>query len=285
MGEAGDSFDDAAAAAGTPLSTIANAFEDLAGSIPPDDSDSTLNLSQFLSACSLVSVLFGFLGFAFKFAELEYVSKVQDLMEASKTYNTLNDILDHDVHQKTVRQPGSRTRNLRRVRQGLDLVRALFEEFLSTKWPEMDKAYCGPGWALRQSACSLKDAASKAYEQVCAPYHSWAIRKAVGAGMYALPTREQLLLRLNENDNTVEKAMRRYITASSPVIAYIDKLYMSRDITLDCELATSAAYFLLFGRRRAALVLSLWKSSNPNPWLLTLFTPFGFFIWMAISFL
>ena len=49
------------------------------------------------------------------------------------------------------------------------------------------------------SDCSLRDAASTAYAQVCAPYHTWTIKKAVGAGMYALPTREQLLLRLNEN--------------------------------------------------------------------------------------
>lgn len=48
------------------------------------------------------------------------------------------------------------------------------------------------------SGCSLKEAASNAYGQVCAPFHTWAIRKAVGAGMYALPTREQLIVRLNE---------------------------------------------------------------------------------------
>lgn len=45
---------------------------------------------------------------------------------------------------------------------------------------------------------TLYDAATTAYGQVCAPFHSWAIRKAVGAGMYTLPTREQLILRLNE---------------------------------------------------------------------------------------
>jgi len=46
---------------------------------------------------------------------------------------------------------------------------------------------------------SLRDPASKAYEQVFAPHHGWAIRKAVSAGMYALPTKEQLLKKLNED--------------------------------------------------------------------------------------
>lgn len=46
---------------------------------------------------------------------------------------------------------------------------------------------------------SLNDPASKAYAQVFAPYHGWVIRKAVAAGMYALPTKVQLLKKLNED--------------------------------------------------------------------------------------
>lgn len=46
---------------------------------------------------------------------------------------------------------------------------------------------------------SLKNPASKAYGQVLSPYHGWAIRKAVAAGMYALPTKAQLLQKLNED--------------------------------------------------------------------------------------
>ena len=42
--------------------------------------------------------------------------------------------LDLDVANGTVRTSGSHSRNLRRVRQGLDLIRALFEQFLSTKY-------------------------------------------------------------------------------------------------------------------------------------------------------
>jgi ABC-type transport system involved in Fe-S cluster assembly fused permease/ATPase subunit len=55
-------------------------------------------------------------------------------VEASKEYNTLQTILDLDVANGTVRTSGSHSRNLRRVRQGLDLIRALFEQFLSTTY-------------------------------------------------------------------------------------------------------------------------------------------------------
>ncbi|KAF8389780.1 hypothetical protein HHK36_024299 [Tetracentron sinense] len=249
---------------GTHLSVIAEAFEELSNSIATSSDD--LRLLPFTDACSLVSLLFGFLGIAFKFAELKYVCKersgtvieyyliipmivldrfldgpnqsplkiwaelaglpdytgplpslvlVRNLVQASKTYNTLKNILDYDVENDTVRKPGSLSRNLRRVRQGLELIKTLFEQFLSS------------------DECSLREAASTAYAQACAPYHTWAIRTAVFAAMYALPTREQLLLKLNETDSSAEKEMRRYIKASLPVIEYIDNLYISRNISLD----------------------------------------------------
>ncbi|XP_074577383.1 ACD11 homolog protein-like [Curcuma longa] len=207
---------DGAAAPARPLAVVASAFEGISRMIDCDsDGSGDLRLAPFSNACSLVTVLFGCLGLAFKFAELEYASKVNDLIEASKTYDTLSSILDHDIENDSVRKQGSHSRNLRRVRLGLDLVKALFEQYLSS------------------SVCSLKEAASTAYGQVCAPFHAWTIRKAVGAGMYALPTRDQLLLRLNETDDSVKTEMERYIDASRPIIEYIDNLFLSRNITLD----------------------------------------------------
>ncbi|XWS69782.1 hypothetical protein CRYUN_Cryun04dG0208200 [Craigia yunnanensis] len=217
--EADNVFDDSerkkVMATKTPLSAIVQALEELSEFLGCQMKVEELRLDTFCDACSLVSVLFSCLGLAFKFAEMEYVAKVRDLVEASKRFATLENVLDVDVANDTVKKPGSHSRNLRRVRQGLDLIRALFEEFLSSE------------------DYSLREAASTAYAQVCAPYHTWAVRTAVYAGMYTLPTREQLLLKLNETDHTVEKKMRRYIEASRPVIAYIDKLYISRKITLD----------------------------------------------------
>lgn len=216
----------AKAKAKTPLSSVAEAFEELSEFVRSQTRNGKrtdgnkndkveLELETFLGACSLVSVLFSSLGLAFKFAECEYVAKVGSLLEASKKYCTLQTIIDRDVANGTVRTPGSHSRNLRRVRQGLDLIRALFEQFLSN------------------DDSSLKNAATTAYSQVCAPFHSWTVRTAVYAGMYTLPSRDQLLLNLNETDQSAEKKMRRYIEASLPVIRYIDELYTSRNISLD----------------------------------------------------
>lgn len=49
---------------------------------------------------------------------------------------------------------------------------------------------------------SLKGPATKAYAMVFEQHHGWVIRKAVSAGMYALPTKTQLMKRLNEDGNS-----------------------------------------------------------------------------------
>lgn len=151
---------------------------------------------------------------------------MRDLTEASRRYGTVNNILDIDVQNDTVRTPGSLSRNLRRVRQGLDLIRAIFQNFVSTEYVSLassslfnyiyfkTKRIVHLSREIKYLWCyffaiandilfyfrdySLKEAASTAYAQVCAPYHSWAVRTAVSAGMCALPTRDQLLLKLNE---------------------------------------------------------------------------------------
>ncbi|CAH9114885.1 unnamed protein product [Cuscuta europaea] len=198
----------------TPLSAVVDAFEGLFAEMDTRGYD-RIQLKPFCEACSLVSVLFGCLGIAFKFAELEYVAKVQSLADASKRYETLESVLDYDVKNGSVKTAGSLSRNLRRVRQGLHLIKDIFQNFMSSEYN------------------SLRDAASMAYANVCAPYHTWAVRAAVCAGMYALPTRNQLLERLNENDVSAEQEMKRYINALQPIIEYIDNLYLSRNITLD----------------------------------------------------
>ena len=52
---------------------------------------------------------------------------------------------------------------------------------------------------------SLRNPASTAYAEVLAPHHGWAIRKAVAAGMYVLPTKAQLLARLNEDGECMKQ--------------------------------------------------------------------------------
>jgi hypothetical protein len=59
----------------TPLTAVAEAFEELARGMEADGGE--LRLAPFSDTCALVSVLFSSLGMAFRFAEIEYVTKVR----------------------------------------------------------------------------------------------------------------------------------------------------------------------------------------------------------------
>ncbi|CAL0334505.1 unnamed protein product [Lupinus luteus] len=199
----------------TTLVKISHAFNSLATVVADSGNGTAVEVAPFSHACSLLSPLFGCLGIAFKFAEMDYVAKVKDLSEASKSIETLPSMIELDVQANSVRNAGSHTRNLLRVKRGLDMVRVLFEQILVTE------------------GSSLKAPASKAYGQVFAPHHGWAIRKAVSAGMYALPTKEQLLRKLNEDEASAKVQMQNYVTASTTLIQYIDKLFISRELGID----------------------------------------------------
>ncbi|KAK8955067.1 hypothetical protein KSP39_PZI002927 [Platanthera zijinensis] len=196
-----------------PLRRIADAFDSLAATV--NLRSVPIEAAHFSDACSRVSILFSCLGIAFKFAEMDYVSKVEDLREASKSISTLQSMLELDIKGNCVRQGGSHSRNLLRVKRGIDMVKVLFEEILSA------------------NVNSLKDPASAAYSKVFAPHHGWAIRKAVAAGMYALPSRSQLLKKLNEDDESARIEMQKYITSSKSVIGYVEELFLSRELGID----------------------------------------------------
>ncbi|XP_078428791.1 glycolipid transfer protein (GLTP) family protein [Wolffia australiana] len=201
-----------------PLKRIAEAFHELdlaINSIKGQEESRGLDATRFSRACSLVSFLFGCLGIAFKFAELDYVAKVEDLKSASESIATLESMLQLDIDQDTVRKAGSHTRNLLRVKRGLDMVKVLFEQILVSE------------------GNSLRDPASVAYAQVFAPHHGWVIRKAVAAGMYALPSKSQLLKKLNEEEATARVHMKRYVSTSASVVHYVNELFLTRNLGID----------------------------------------------------
>jgi hypothetical protein len=100
---------------------------------------------------------------------------VNDLIGASKEYATLNDILDKDVEHDCVKKQGSHSRNLRRVRLGLGLIKALFEQFLATEYV----SFLQPS-----AACRLL------YSPLAAGSNQW--RFSVAARIIALPTDDSL---------------------------------------------------------------------------------------------
>jgi hypothetical protein len=196
-----------------PLFAIAKSWKGLQGELGSEVQ--VLRVDSFSHACSLISPLFGCLGIAFKFAEKDYVSKVHDLTAAAKDYATLPAMVDQDIRNNTVRNGGSHTRNLLRVLRGVDMVKVLFEHILVTE------------------GNSLKEPASKAYEQVFAPHHAWTIRKAVGAGMFMLPTKSQFLKKLHEEEGSAREHIQEFVKSAGPVVQYVNDMYKDKEIGTD----------------------------------------------------
>lgn len=92
---------------------------------------------------------------------------------------------------------------------------------------------------------SLKEPATKAYEQVFAAHHSWTIRKAVSAGMFMLPTKTQFLRKLHEQGTRSLPVGRDPCRATPPcewsLLAYIR--FTDRLVSIGCgvECAEDAA--------------------------------------------
>ena len=59
--------------------------------------------------------------------------QVNDLLEASNSISTLPSMVELDIQKDTVRTVGSHTRNLLRVKRGIDMVKVLFEKMLVTE--------------------------------------------------------------------------------------------------------------------------------------------------------
>ncbi|CAH2046202.1 unnamed protein product [Thlaspi arvense] len=197
-----------------PLEIVADAFNDLAAIV--NSRRPNVPVKQFSDACSLFSSLFGILETSFKFAKLDYVGKVNDLAAASRSISTLEVMVDKDIEAGCVKRPGSHSRNLLRIKRGLEMIKVMCQELLVSEGDD-----------------SLKDAAVKAYNEVLFPHHQYNIQKACATGLDSLPPKSFILFMIGETEETVKIHMQSYVTASTPVIAYIDKLFLSKNFGID----------------------------------------------------
>ncbi|XP_042058910.1 accelerated cell death 11-like [Salvia splendens] len=197
-----------------PMKKMAEAFKELCNRLNefPEGEEARLELAAFANACSLVSPLIRCLGGAFLFADIDYVSKVKDLVEASKSVSVLPVMIDNDVRSDCVRTIRSNTRNLLRMKRTLDMMKILFEQIISSE------------------GNSLKDPALEAYS-VFTSYHGFGIRKDVTAGMFdAIPTKAEMLNKLNEDETSSRIQMQNFISSAAQVSEYIEQLLISRGL-------------------------------------------------------
>lgn len=132
---------------------------------------------------------------------------------------------------------------------------------------------------------SLKDAASTAYAQVCAPYHSWTVRTAVAAGMYALPTRDQLLMRLDETSESASFYHARRLSCLKYIHAYINVHIREMDLVhyFGSYVVTFIQIYIV--TQESSLILISWSPKrvlDKTNWNSLFDFPFPFILFAAI---
>ncbi|WJZ98750.1 hypothetical protein VitviT2T_017258 [Vitis vinifera] len=139
-------------------------FEDLCRSI------------TLVQGCRVGSTFVGYLGLPFKFAQLEFLSKVNDLNKGARADDTLETLIDREIEQNLAKKHYSSSRSLIRVKRSTIMLSVMFEQMVT------------------RGGNSIVGAVSKSYEKPFAAYHGWATRTAVFASLPALPTRAKLMV-------------------------------------------------------------------------------------------
>lgn len=61
------------------------------------------------------------------------IFQLNDLAAASRSISTLEEMIEKDIEAGCVKKYGSHTRNLLKVKQGLEMIKVLCEELLATE--------------------------------------------------------------------------------------------------------------------------------------------------------
>mmetsp|Transcript_9791 Transcript_9791/g.31821 ORF Transcript_9791/g.31821 Transcript_9791/m.31821 type:complete len:195 (-) Transcript_9791:186-770(-) len=168
---------------------------------------------QFADACSHLQPIFDSLGTVLYFASADFKSKTADVRGCAEAYASLDAILAKDVAEGTVTVKNSHSRNLRGLRRGLHFMQLVI------------KLLCA------DPSKALSAAGSEAYAEALAPYHPWAVRMAVRAGVLALPGRAAFIADFGATEETLKSTGGRLVESLDVLIPAVDKLYPPEALT------------------------------------------------------
>jgi len=140
----------------------------------------------------------------------DHYKTVEDMIE----YEVANEIVMRDT--KAGEQPsGSRT--LLRLHRALEFLILLFREMAQSS---------------ADSAESFSALVGRAYSSTLANHHSWFVRSAVSVALYAVPSRNSLVQRLDPEgcEERIIDRLNAAVLAMQPVYDRIQTLYLDKDL-------------------------------------------------------
>lgn len=189
----------------------------------------------FLLAMNEVALLFESLGSGFGFVRRDIASKVAILHAHTPVAEDLTDavLAEHPVDGRKgiVSSPGpAATRTLLRLMWAcrfLDvLMNELMASFAADSASESGASESDDGRrAASDNSRTLRDAVSRAYDVALREHHSWAIRRAVSAAVYLLPSKELFVEKLGVDLSRRDEYFLRINESISPLVRRMYSFY------------------------------------------------------------
>uniref|UniRef100_A0A7S1XFN3 Glycolipid transfer protein domain-containing protein n=1 Tax=Compsopogon caeruleus TaxID=31354 RepID=A0A7S1XFN3_9RHOD len=177
----------------------------------------------FFLAMNQVALLFDHLGGGFVFVRRDILEKTSILKThflANPEENaSLQDVVERELRSETAdvkSDPPSAARTLLRMMWAAKFIYLLMRE--------LEKSY-QPG-----NTSTLRDAVELAYDEALSEHHSWIVRKAVGAAMLLLPSKEVFLAKLGVQISKREEYMTRVERSLKPLVDRTYEFYTDRKI-------------------------------------------------------
>lgn len=182
-----------------------------------------MDMDSYIRAYSEVNKFFGLLGAVFGFVASDVTSKLEILQNLRSTgdgeqFRSVEHMIMYEKKGKLLKSSkyvsGSRT--LLRLHRALEFIALFLEEVSLSKMDD-----------------NLFGACKKAYNSTLAKYHPWIVQKAATMAMYAIPTKQGLLNRIKQPDETEEyytELLQKTVLAMKEVFCRTQKIYEENNL-------------------------------------------------------
>ncbi|KAG8237719.1 hypothetical protein J437_LFUL017838 [Ladona fulva] len=151
---------------------------------------------------SLLGTIFGFVGSDVK-SKIEILEKLMKESSQPDSFSTFKAMVQHEQENGLLGKDDyvSGSRTLLRLHRGLDFIRLFLKKVGDL-----------------ENKDNTSGVGQEAYNETLAQYHPWLIRKGVLVSLYALPTRENLLLKVSVSQDRENCDWDLILQSSSNVV-------------------------------------------------------------------
>lgn len=162
---------------------------------------------DFCHTCHLLEPFFDHLGTIFHFAKSELIHKRETVVAVQDDCATLPEVFAAEKKNGTHLKKHSPARNLHRLAITLEFMLHVFDK------------------VCHDESMVFRSAVQQAYDVTLANIHVWAVRTAVKAGLYSLPSRESFFQQIGETQASGVQGGGELVRAARGVVQRLHVIF------------------------------------------------------------